>query len=383
MISFLAVGELATYGVAAAYVSFIGPFLGLEFSSYAHRLMLGDDESRWSFYLANAMVFQMGSSLIMVLLLIVLWYLNLVSSPLAPLLMIGLIFLDNLAHELSKLHATLKKPMQVAVLSFWRYGVWVIPLLFVLYFSPKMRSAEVVIVFWACGSFLASLYGFWVIDRKLMREISFKLLDLRWILEGVKVCIIYLMVASLMRIFSTFDRIALEFFSTELMVASYVAFYSIGGAWRALLDSGIMVKRTPELIELVRKGRNQAALGKASETIFLLLKSYPIGLVVIAPVAYLFFLLAGKEEYLSQFYLLPLVFLMQLAAHVAGVYHAILYGQERDQVMLFIHLGMVMLFFSGVVLLAPVFGAVGLLVFLSTVYLAMGYIKRRFFCAEI
>lgn len=383
LISLLAPRELVVYGVVAAKVAFIGPFLGLEFSSYAHRLLLGAEPDKRGFFLTNAAVFQGVSSLCLTLFIGLLYYLGILESPVLVALLVGLIFAENLAHEFVKIHSTLKNPVRVALIGLFRYAIWVPPLLLKFWMTSDARSAETILSYWMMGSLVASAFALISLPREVVLSIQLREISIPWMIRGLKVCAVYLLIASMMRALTTFDRILLDKFIGDIEVAAYIAFWSIAGAWRALMDSGFMVKLTPELIESVRKGRKREALVLAKAAKLSFLKYYLIGFVLIVPASVAFLNLVGKSEYLDYWHLLPGSFLVLYIAQISTLDHVLLYGISEDKALFFIHLFSLLVFFVLMFLGVSFIGAVGAQIAMGVAFFAMGYFKKKCFLQVI
>ena len=344
IISLLSPQEIVCYAILGAQIAFLSPFLGLEFSNYAYRQMLGDRVELRSYYICNMVAFLAASTVFITLALYIGSSIIGYSPALAGLIFWILLILDNWCQEIVKLHSNLKHAKEVALISFMRYGIWVAPLILYLNLSARSQNATTIAIFWAAGTALGVLAGVLMLNSKEYGEYTRGKLDVNWMKQGISVGFVYLMVNSLTRLPIIADKIVLEKYVAEVALASYIIYNSISMAWRSLLDTSIIIKRTPTIVTMVRNHQLTDAWIAAKKLVGLLWSAQLLGLLFTAPVAYILLKTYDKVGYLDYYVLLPVFFILQATIQASNVLHSIVYAHGCDSTIFIIQAASVLVF---------------------------------------
>lgn len=385
LLSFTLIGMLdadsyVTYGLVAANIAFIYPILGMEFSNYCTREILRED-SGVTKKLVNFSIFFLCCSTLILSIVSYLIVLEIIDVDIAIVLFLGLLVSEGLSQELLKLHTALKRPVTVVTIGFLRFGAW-IPLMLVFFqlSDRSTRNAETVLMFWLAGSIVSVLYGIFILYKMKLLHFKFTYLDFEWIKKGFKSCLVYIVIASLLRMLGTFDRIILDRFIAAEELAAYLAFWSIAGAWGTLISSGYLIKVTPELIQYAQRSKRKESVDLVASANKHLLIMYIIGILILIPVAYIFLKLIDKEKYIENMLFLPLILVVIGISQSASLWHSLDFGLGDDFGILRAHVLAGIIFLTMTFTLVPWIGGFGAVIATLVSYLMIGkYKKYRYF----
>ncbi|WP_281688446.1 hypothetical protein [Pseudomonas citronellolis] len=160
---------------------------------------------------------------------------------------------EHIAQEFQRLLIATYKPIAANFILFLRGGSWIIFLIPVLYFEPSTRNVEFILSSWLFGSVAGILTGALILRKPLLSATSQKA-DLKWIVNGIKICAPILAGTLAFRFVFIGDKYFANFLNTPTEVGIYVFYFSITSATLALVEAGVTSVKLPHLLKTYNEG---------------------------------------------------------------------------------------------------------------------------------
>ncbi|OLV41711.1 hypothetical protein BS571_02055, partial [Acinetobacter baumannii] len=325
---FLTVAELGLYGLIAATINFAMYFIGLDFYVYSNReLLKSSDIQRNTIVSSHAQLLCFAYLFALPTLSIIFFKDFLSLEYLIP--FYGLIILEHLNQEFTRLLIVLKKPISSNLLLFVRSGGWSFIIIFLHFLHVHLTLMDVLNI-WIVAEILCFLLSIILLYREQVRLYLFQQVNWSWIWKGLKICLPFMLGTLAVRAIFTGDRYILEYFYDANILAAYVFFASLAAATMSFMDAAVFSFDYPELVRSINTRDN-----KHRELIKKLYKKVAFLLILINLSAYVFIdlllRLIGKDifnSYLNYFYLLMLV---QVLYAFSMIPHYILYALDADK----------------------------------------------------
>ena len=355
MARLLSPAEVGTFGLFSATVGFSVLVIGGDYYIYTQRELLSRPRGEWSFVLQH----QLLGTLLLYLLLLppqLLFF----SFDLLPAKWLAWFFAillaEHLAQEINRLLVAIQRPVLASWILFIRMGLWVWPLLMVMWHAPGLRTLEFVFSSWLTGSILAVLLGLTIIWKSVAPWRLWPL-DGHWIRSGYRVGLFFIAATMSFRALQTFDRYIVDHLAGAELLGVYVFYCGIAMAVIGFLDSAVFSFLYPRLVGSYRQGgmvEYQRVFKELTWSASLVSAALA---VVVAALAPLVFAWTGKEIYQDHLGLLWLLLGMVFIYAIGMVPHYGLYARGADKIIMVAHIS-ALLVFAGTAWLTAYFAPV-------------------------
>lgn len=334
--------DVGAYGLFLATVSFSVLVIGGDYYTYTQRELLSRPRAEWSFVLQHQ---GLGTALLYLLLLppqlLFFWFDLLPAQWLAWFLSILLV--EHVAQEINRLLVAMQRPLMASWVLFIRLGLWVWPLLTLMWFVPDTRTLETIFLAWLIGSTLAVMLGAVIIWKDVAPWRRWPL-DRRWITRGFKIGFVFLTATMSFKALQTFDRyIVADLVGPELL-GVYVLYTGIAMAVIGFLDPAVFSFLYPRLIRAYREGKMleyQSILKELAWSATLLATLMAIIAAALAP---LILAWTGKAIYQEHLDLLWLLLSMVVIYAIGMIPHYGLYAKGSDRSIMIAHISSLLVF---------------------------------------
>lgn len=243
------VGRFGLISATVAYGTFIA---GMEFYNYALREVAGSNGAWQSHAIVNYIFFVLFIQIILVAFVLLLWQLGYLSFEFM-LITLAVTVMEQWAQEGYRALIALRKPIFASVTLFLRLGAWVFFVIIGLIWWPEMRTLDFVLYAWLAGVSAATLVAGVVIFRLTgLPELSS--LDVRWIIKGLPVAIVFIGAAFGLTTINFLDRVLQAQLGDFEALAAYVLFFGVSVSLIAALDAGVFSFAFPNVVAAGREG---------------------------------------------------------------------------------------------------------------------------------
>lgn len=244
--------EVGLYGLFAATVAFSLIVIGGDFYTYSQRELLSSPPERRSFVLQHQML---AAGLLYVVLLplpgIVFW-LEVMPWRLAT-WFFALLVAEHIAQEMDRLLIALHRQLIASTVLFLRVGLWAWIIVPLMWLHPELRCLETIFAAWLAGCLLAIVLGGSVIWWNT-RPWQLWRIDSAWIQRGIVVSLTFLVATLSSRALLTFDRYAVEYFSSTEFLGAYVVYAGMAMTISNILDPAVFAFLYPRLVSAYKTG---------------------------------------------------------------------------------------------------------------------------------
>ncbi|WP_448679755.1 lipopolysaccharide biosynthesis protein [Pseudomonas nicosulfuronedens] len=244
---FLTAGELGLYGLLTAAIAYALYLVGLDFYIYTTREILKVENRRIGGLLKNQAAMTLALYAIMLPLLSLVFLKNLLPWNLA-IWFFSLLILEHINQELGRLLIALSQQHAASLNLFLRGGSWPLAAILLMMSYPSLQNLKTVLFLWAIGDALAVALSIFKLHRLGICGWHERI-NLRWIFQGIKVAIPFLLATLAIRGIYTIDRYWLKALSNLEVVGAYVLFMGLSSALVSFLDAGVFSFLYPELIK--------------------------------------------------------------------------------------------------------------------------------------
>lgn len=368
--------ELGQYGLLAATVNYAVLAFGLEYHFYNTRQILQQsDQKAQALCIRNQLLVHLVLMPAGLPFLLLVFVLGLLPWQVAG-FFYAILILDHLAQEFTRFVTTLQRPMTANLMYFLRSGwIWAVVPAGVLY--PQMRSLTAVWIGWIFGSSLCVALAVFVLRKLPWREVLAAPPDLKWILQGFRVCATYLLATLSSMSLLLADRYAIEIFDSTTMVGVYTFYSAIASAVQSVVYANVGMLLYPRSAQAYLRGdeagyrslvRKLAWRAPAMALLFSLaaaLAIYPLLAVV------------GRPMYAEYVSVLWIVLAGAIAAAAAEAPHVALYIRHRDFSILAAEVLTAIVGLASLLFLVPRFGIYGAAVSVTIAWTSL-YLIRAF-----
>lgn len=330
----LALVEMGVYGLVNTTISVIITVLGFEFYAFSNREMLARPNTDHTVILRDQFVFYCIMYLTILPFTIFIFLAKILPWSLTFWLF-GLVFLEHLAQELSRIMNTLFRPLLSNALFFLRNSGWCLPLIFFWYRGSNWITLQHILFAWTIGVFI-SLIIFLIELRHLDWSKWFKSnIDYKWIKSGMLVAAPFMISALSYRIIELADRYIIHFLVNDESVGIYSFYATIANVIPAIVGASLSSIYVPKIVHAYQVGNF------TDYHIFYKKLNYgTLALISVAsPFIYVICLklipYIGKTEYikgLPTFIVLLFSTIISAFAQLPGI---ALYAQKKDLALLF------------------------------------------------
>ena len=377
--------QLGIFGLFSATIFFSLLFIGGDFYTYSQRELLSRQPSEWTFVIQHQGI---GTIFLYIILLpIQLIYFAFDLLPFQWALWFFLILIpEHLAQEINRLLVAMHQPILASWVMFIRIGLWVWPLLAVLWYFPATQSLESVFIAWLSGALFALLLGF-VLIWKEISPWRWWPINLNWILHGYRVGFLFLIATLSFRALQTVDRYLVEIFAGPELLGVYVLYSGIVMAVLGFLDPAVFSFLYPRLVKAYRQGdmaEYHRAFNEMAWSALILSLLLSCAVAFFTPILFAF---TDKPIYQEYDHLLWILLPVVILYAIGMIPHYALYARGSDSIIIAAHVTSFLTFLVTVVLIAPLFPLEAPAIGLMTAFTWMGLMKywylRRLSRAEI
>lgn len=348
---FMSPADVGFYGLFTATLVFSVLVIGGDYYTYSQRELLSRPQPEWSFVLQHQLL---GTLLLYGLLVPLQWLFF--AFDLLPhewmLWFFVILLVEHLAQEINRLLVAMQRPLLASWVLFVRMGLWVWPLLAIMWTDPTTRHLESVFMAWFAGSLLSVLIGLAIVVKSAAPWRRWPI-DVSWILKGYRVGLLFLIATMSFRALQTFDRYVVEHLAGPDLLGVYVFYTGLAMAVIGFLDPAVFSFLYPRLVRAYRQGQRaeyQRVLKELAWSATLLSALMAVTVGVLAPVIFNW---TGQAIYQERLDLLWLLLSMVVLYAIGMVPHYGLYARGADSVIVTAHVGSLIVFITTVWLTAP------------------------------
>jgi O-antigen/teichoic acid export membrane protein len=262
-----------------------------------------------------------------------------------------ILILEHFNQEVFRLLVALSKQVTASSLLFIRQGSWAIGDVLFMLWEPLFRSIDFIFLSWLIADCIAALIGIYCIAYLKIGGWRERI-DFKWIKEGIRISLLFLVATIALRSVQTMDRYWIESLMDMNTVAAYVLFIGIAGTLLTFLDAGVFSFSYPVLIKKVLAGEYNIFYKNIKR---MLLQTLGVcllfGIMSLALLPYLLHWI-GNEIYTQLSYMYPWLLSAMIIYAISMVPHYALYTQRMDQVILYSQLMGLFLFVTSTYLIS-------------------------------
>jgi len=344
---YLPLDELGSYSLIAVTVGYALYLVGLDFYTYSTRQVIGNPESIQANLILNQFRVYLLSFALASPVLLILFIYDFLHWQWAA-YFYALLLTEHFSQEIFRLLVALGRPLRASVILFLRTAGWgyIVSLLFFLDASP--RTLETILQLWLVSSVLSLLAGLLWLPFVPWTRLFESLPDRRWVLQGMKVALPFLVSTLAIRAIFTLDRYAIETLDGIATVGVYTVYAGLAYAMFAFVDASVIQFSYPRLVESMNSGSQHTFPRLMTQFAVKILGSIAIcagGLIFTAH-----FILGslGKPEYLlylDDFWWIVAAYSLWLLSYIP---HYGLYAMKKDRWIFAGHLLPLFVFIPGV-----------------------------------
>ena len=288
----------------------------------------------------------------------------------------AILVLDHISYELQRTLTVNSQNVHSNFIHTLRTGLWVFPVLGLMFLSSRFQNLTIVWIFWSTFSLLSVLLSlYWL--KPLWKGHHWKPIDWAWIKRGRAVTIQYMPVTLATLAFTLVDRYAIDRLAPAMpgitsrdMVGAYGLYAMMANIIVTFPEAGVAAVYSPLLIKTAADGDFKNHLAHYSA----LAKGIFQAIAATTALAVIFLLIAihfiiKKPVYID---LLPSFWFVL----TGGIFSALtlwptglLYANHKDREMVFLNVGSVIPFLTICFVLVPMFGIMGAAIAMMTGYL--------------
>ncbi len=237
-----------TYGLLFSLVTYVTYFLSFDLYTYTTRVFISTPLKNKYTVLYQHCISSLLISLISLPLIGFLFYFNVLDSSLIIQFYI-IVILEFSCAEIYRLLVASKMPNRAVFYLFLRGGGWTLVYSAMAYFEEDYLSVSGLLSFWIAGMLGTLCIGFFYICNCLKGVEGKRYFSIDVFYKGIFVAIPILISTLSIRGVFTLDRVFISNSEDLSYASSYVFFSSVSSAIIALIDSGVLVKYMPLLME--------------------------------------------------------------------------------------------------------------------------------------
>lgn len=317
----LSVSDLGSFGIFQTTIIIMLYILGMDFYTFNTREII-NGKRQLSFYITNQFAFHGFLYVIFIPLSLFIFIYDIIDYKYLFYFYSILIF-EHLSQELYRIHVSLKRSNLATFTLFLRSGIWIYVLLLVWWY--KNGSLDDVFLYWLIGALVSVIAGF----ITLKTQISFKSIDVSWILKGVRLSIPFFLGTVFYKIVEFSGRYFLDFYFDKTQVGIYTFFGGISNTIFVFVHSTVIIIMSPRLIESANKGINEF-IGAYSNFKKSIITYCFVGAVLSSIVIYPVLLFIDKSELLRNIEVFFILLIGVVLFCLSYIPHYGLYSHNKD-----------------------------------------------------
>lgn len=334
--------QLGIFGLINAGVAFFVLLVGVDFYTYSNRELLSISKSEYSRNIINQIyAYPIIYALIIPIITLIFYNNYLPWSYLSWFLI--LIIMEHISTEQNRILNTLQKQLSASLVMFLRSASWIIIALPFIYFNESYQNVEVLLFSWIIGLSTSILVG-GIIIAKYISGWKLYAPDLKWIQNGYKTGLLFLLGTLSFQAITTFDKYWLEILSNSKIVGVYVFYFTVIIGANAFIHAGLIVFSSPKIIKAYQSG-DIIKFQKLSNIFFkkLLLATIlvVVTLIILTPFVIEWINKPLYQNYYNLFYIIAFIgAIMVITNHP----HTYLYAIKKDKYILFSNISSFIIF---------------------------------------
>jgi O-antigen/teichoic acid export membrane protein len=368
---YLAVEEMATYGLMGATVSIAVTLLGLEFYAFSTREILARDNASRAVCLRDQLAFHGIAYLALLPLSLPVFATGILPWSLAGWFVV-LSILDHLGQETARILNTIFRPVLSTALFFLRSAAWGIVVVVLWLWQPDVVSLAIIFGAWSAGTGFSLLIAAAEFRRLGWHRSRHVPINWGWIGHGIVVAGPFLISALSYRAIELADRYIIHFLVDNTAVGVYSFYGTLANVIPAIVGAAVSSILVPRIIRAYQTGNAADYHSQYRRltvmTVGIVVASIPAVFLAIAALQpYL-----GKQEYVRELPTCAVLLLSTAVSIVAQIPGVALYARKDDIALL-----IAVLIGAGTniplnFLLIPQFGIVGAAWATALSYASMG-----------
>lgn len=326
---FLEPSDLGIYGLFVAAIGYGIYLIGFEFYTYSMRELIGAKRHDRAQIIVNQFsLYFVSYSIFLPLVFLVFFFKELPWGYFGWVLII--LVLEHVAQELNRVLISMSQQLFAGIILFIRSGLWGMVVIFVQWFNPQLRNLDFIFLMWSisclAACFLASMR-----IRNQCDSFSGLIIDIKWIVLGLKIAFPMLLASLAIRGLFTFDRYFIENVGGLEVLASYVLFIGMATAVISFIDAGVVDFAYPKIVAASRslnKEEFNREMTSLMRNVILLGASL---IVMCAFVSYFIVGYIGKPVYVNNIYILYWLLLITGINALSLIPHIGLYSLGKDR----------------------------------------------------
>ncbi|MEA1989468.1 MAG: hypothetical protein U9N57_09735 [Pseudomonadota bacterium] len=369
----LAPEEVGLFGLMLATVSFSVLVIGADYYTYAQRELLARPPEQWSFVIQHQIKAQFILYGMLLPVQILIFVFDLMDWQYAVWFFVLLIF-EHIAQEMNRLLVAMHKQLLASLVLFVRQGSWVIVVIPLMYVLPEYQNLESLYIAWLTGCLSAIMLGAVVIKRSLPSWQRVKT-DYNWLKKGFKVGGVFLLATICFKGILTFDRYAVEAFSSTEVLGVYVFYISMVIGAYSFLDPAVFSFLYPRMLQSYQMQDKQAYQTSFKE---LIVSTIAISIVLAWGIWMIMpYIISWIDKPIYSNHLDALTILISAGFIYALGYipHYALYAMKGDKWIVSAHISALMVFFASLMLIKLASGIQSVAMALLLAFSWMGLVK--------
>jgi O-antigen/teichoic acid export membrane protein len=333
---YLELSDLGLYSLVGVTISYGIYLLGLDFYTFTTRELIGLNEKGAAKYIIGQIRFCLLSYLFFFIPLLTLFQFEFL-----PWNVIGIFFVlllsEFISQELTRILIAMEKTIIASCILFIRTAIWCYILAALFIRVDESRNIEWILYTWLFSSVLSVVIAMYLLRFVGWHNIFCKPLELKWIINGVKLAIPMLCSTLAIKTIFTIDKYSIEYLDGLSLLGVYAVYIGICNAFLSFMDAAVFQFKYPQLVKY--KNINQPGL--------FILEVKRLSLSVIGYMAFilstlflvseLVFSYLNKPEYMEHID----IYWMLIWAHVILVLsyipHYVLFAMKKDKWLLLAH----------------------------------------------
>lgn len=327
--------NFALLGLIVVLLAYSTLIAGAEFHTYSNRELVICEKKERANILKNTAALYFFSYTAMVPIILVIFNFLTIPNTYLPWIII-LFLLEHISLEMSRIMIAASKQIQSSVSLFMRSALWCVAVT-PLILAGALNSLEIIFTFWGLATFSSILYALWVL-RDFADFTESHPVEFGWIKKGIPTAASMLAVAASIQGILTLDRVFLANASDAEFLAAYILYITCATTIVSIVDSGVVVFYTPKIL-IAAKGSPVSSLNMVMREYAkaVLVLSTLLALIIYVASLYLFQMI-GKDEYISNAGVFPVILLALYFYCLSAIPHTKLYALRKEKLIMKAHI---------------------------------------------
>lgn len=373
--------DMATYGIITVTLSYLMYILGVDFYTYYTREFVKNSPTIWGGYIKNIGIVFIFTYSLSIPVIFYLYKINIIQKEIL-FYFILLLILEHLNQELNRIMIMKGDVLYSSLVNFVRYALWVPLVIFLMSQNIILNNISNIILYWFIFGFFALLISFYRFQQYDIKGWNIAI-NKNWIYTGICVSLPLLIGTLALRGVFTFDRLWLKAYFSIEDLAAYAFFGTFAAVIGTIVDSLIVAYTYPKLIKLFNDGEmldyNKEIKKFSLQIVFLSIFSglilYYIAIFIIG-----FMSLKNYIQYTSMF---VIILISNILCCIANIPHYILYSQNKDKVIYWVHIILFLLFMGFLYLSTEIFNNGYVVPIAVLLFYVFVFVFKSIFCYKI